>query len=455
MEMPRFSLVVWLRDTKEMFFRDFLESMVSQNYDAWELYVMDANDGHGFGTIMSEFFPEDDRVHYRQLKNKKGKAYAYNIGLHFVLTNEARLPMSKQESGYLYFVGQHDRLSPDALSRMALSISEAESRPQVVYTDHDRLVGVDRMEPHFKPAFNKELLLHRNYIGAYFAVSCLLARKLGEFQESLTWAPAYDYLLRAMEAGASFERIPALLYHERQLPAPDKKAERMQQEQSLKEHMLVAQASLKRRGIAAEVTQAPDPSYWRIDYHGSDAYGHQREYMLLRDPGVRPMSRHNVERMYGYLRQKDVAVVGARFIKHGFLMEQCGYLYDSDGSIYPAFYDQKIYRPTYEQMASIPRDVSMVDFRYCMIDAKVYRKLQGLDATLSGREQMLDFCLRARVAGYRVVVEPAVLVRSPGKDDESTRSSHEVLLDKWQEVLAKGDPSYNPNLPMGLNNYRL
>ena len=90
-----------------------------------------------------------------------------------------------------------------------------------------------------------------------------------------------------------------------------------------------------------------------------------------------------------------------------------------------------------------------------MIDAKVYRKLQGLDATLSGREQMLDFCLRARAAGYRVVVEPAVLVRSPGKDDESTRSSHEVLLDKWQEVLAKGDPSYNPNLPMGLNNYRL
>lgn len=97
----------------------------------------------------------------------------------------------------------------------------------------------------------------------------------------------------------------------------------------------------------------------------------------------------------------------------------------------------------------------MVDFRYCMIDAKVYRKLGGLDPKLSGRDQMLDFCLRAKKAGYRTIVDPGIIVKSPGKQDESSQVSHEAMLDKWADLLAEGDPYYNPNLPMGLLNYRL
>lgn len=54
-------------------------------------------------------------------------------------------------------------------------------------------------------------------------------------------------------------------------------------------------------------------------------------------------------------------------------MENCGFLFDAQGDIYPAFYDTKIYQTTYDNLAGIPREVSMVDFRYCMIDAKVYR----------------------------------------------------------------------------------
>lgn len=67
-----------------------------------------------------------------------------------------------------------------------------------------------------------------------------------------------------------------------------------------------------------------------------------------------------------------------------------------------------------------------------MIDAKVYRKLGGLDPKLSGRDQMLDFCLRAKKAGYRTIVDPRIIVKSPGKQDESSRVSHEAMLEKWQ-----------------------
>ena len=77
--MPGISVIVWLHETKEAYFRDLLESLVSQTYDRWELYVLDQNPAYGFSSMVAEFFPEDDRAHYRQLKNSKGRAYAYNI----------------------------------------------------------------------------------------------------------------------------------------------------------------------------------------------------------------------------------------------------------------------------------------------------------------------------------------------------------------------------------------
>ena len=136
-------------------------------------------------------------------------------------------------------------------------------------------------------------------------------------------------------------------------------------------------------------------------------------------------------------------------------MENCGFLFDAQGDIYPAFYDTKIYQTTYDNLAGIPREVSMVDFPYCKIDSKVYRKLGGLDPKHSGRDQILDFCLRAKKAGYRTIVDPRIIVKSPGKQDESSRVSHEAMLEKWADLLAEGDPYYNPNLTMGLLNYRL
>lgn len=452
METPKFSVVVWTRDTNEVYFRDFIESMVSQTYDAWELYVMDEGNSNRIATIVAEFFPADDRIHYRQLKTNKGKAYAYNMGFHFVLVNAAKKGIESQEKGYIVIADQHDRLSSNTLSAMAESASDM---PDVIYTDHDELVGADRMAPCFKPSLNKELFMHRNYIGEFFAISHGAARRIGEFQEKLSYASVYDYLLRAVELELKFVRIPLLLYHRRVLPVSDKKAYRKWMEKQRTEHMLVVQASMKRRGIAAAVEKGPDDSYWNVTYDGTDALSHEKEYMILRSKDVKPLTRNNIERMYGYLRQKDVAVVGARFIKRGFSIENCGYIYDENGMSYPAFYDRKIYRPTYEQIASIPRDVSMVDADYCMIDAKVYRKLGGFDPSFSGRDVMLDFCLRVQQAGLRVIVDPAIIARSNPRQIESSESSNERLLEKWGEVLKKGDPLYNPNMMMGLENYQL
>lgn len=460
MEMPGISVIVWLHETKEAYFRDLLESLVSQTYDRWELYVLDQNPAYGFSSMVAEFFPEDDRAHYRQLKNSKGRAYAYNIGSHYVMADFGKKGRDL-EGNYIFFVGQHDRLQPDALLQIAGAynrfMQKQEKAPDLIYMDHDMLVGQNRMEPHFKPELNLELLRHCNYIGQHFLVSCSAAYALGEFRQQLSYACVYEYLLRLVEMGGASLRIPMLLYHERMREKLLRKEEKVWQKRFAAEHILAVEASLRRQGILLDgsITPAAGGAWWQIPYDGKGVATHQRDYMFLHEPSVRALTRSNLQKMYGHLCRKDVAVVGVRFLKGGFAMENCGFLFDAQGDVYPAFYDTKIYQTTYDNLAGIPREVSMVDFRYCMIDAKVYRKLGGLDPKLSGRDQMLDFCLRAKKAGYRTIVDPGIIVKSPGKQDESSQVSHEAMLDKWADLLAEGDPYYNPNLPMGLLNYRL
>ena len=48
MEMPGISVVIWLHDTREAYFRDLLESLVSQTYHRWELHGIC---GYGIGVF--------------------------------------------------------------------------------------------------------------------------------------------------------------------------------------------------------------------------------------------------------------------------------------------------------------------------------------------------------------------------------------------------------------------
>ncbi len=465
MDKPKFSMIVRLQDTEGSFFRDLLESIAAQAYDAWELYVMDHGGGDGERTV-AEFFPSDDRVHFRKLQKENATAYAFNIGFHFVLTEAARHGVGSglaggREPWYLLFLEQHGRLGDRALEIMAEKIAEEQknrgSAPDVVYFDHDELVGTDRMSPHFKPDLNRELLLQTDYIGGCFAVSVDAVRRLGELQEKLTEAALYDYLLRAVGEGMSFLHIPALLWHRRVLPARGRREEKNGKKKRGAEYALAAEAFLQKQQLQADVAPSADGTYWTVHYDGSDAFSFhaQKEYMFLHDPGVRPLTRHHIEEMYGYLRQKDVAVVGARILKGTFTVENCGYIFDAQGNTYPAFYGQKSHRPTYDRMGELAREVSAVDFGYCMIDAKVYRRLQGFDTRLTGRDLMLDFCLRARGIGCRIIVDPAVMARRVAGQPQSTEGSRMILLEKHGDVLASGDPMYNANLPCDLDNYQI
>ncbi len=459
MNMPKFSLVLVTSNTTLVFFRDFMESMVAQVYDNWEMYILDDNMHQEIPRILGEFFPEDNRVHYRQLKNHKGQAYALNIGLHFISRNmQLQQEQSVMENpGYLVFANQHDRLCANTLFALAEHFMQ-HPESQLVYTDQDELHGLELVAPDYKPDFNKELLLRKNYIGSFVAISTSLMNQVGAFRERLEYAYLYDYLLRCMECNASIAHLPSILYHQRVMAPEDKKTQRRQEWTSYQEHMAAAQTYYIRNNLPPQIEPEQGHNFWRVRYpvkdHSPESYAkNKKNYMLLRDKDVRVYTRNAPEMMYGILQQPDVAVVGVRFLGNGLMLANCGYIYDKSGMIYPALYGRKIYQDTYQDRGQIPQDVSMVDFGFCMLNKRIYKKLSGFDTSLSGRELMLDYCLRAREAGYRIVVEPGIIARRKGGHPESSQESNENFVAKWQETLELGDPCYNPNLMMGLENY--
>ena len=439
-----FSLVVWTNETDMDNFKDCLESIDEQEYREFELYILDNNPSNNIEVTIKEFFPDIvDKVHYRRLKKNNGAAYAYNVGLHFA------------EGNYVVFFGQHDRLSGNTLSALNEKIEALENKDCIVYADHDELVGLDRKNPHFKSDFNKELFLQTDYIGDFVCISKSLSSRLGEFNEKAKTSYLYEYILRAAFKNEPIVHVPSLIYHKRTSDRAMNKEERKAAEYYCKEHMALAISYLGQEEVFCDGRIDASLKKWHLNYDDSTFRRFSSNYMFLRDENVKLYTRNNVKKMYAYLCQPDVAVVGVRFIDRGFKVDNVGYIFDTDGAWYPAFHGQSLFRDTYDGIGSMPRDVSVVDCGCCLIDAKVYRMLHGFDTRLTGQDAMFDFCLRARKRGFRVIVLPRVVARWKDRTVETPTDNHQLLMEKHGDYIQKGDEFYNKNLPIGMENYIL
>ena len=477
MKMTSFTIVVVCSNTREVFFRDFLESVVAQTYDNWEMYILDDDVSSENERITKEFFPEDTRVHYRKLKKHSGKAYGTNIGFHFA------------EGDYVVVTDCHNRLDVNCLYHIAEYILDVDSA-DIIYSDHIDLEGIEKTKIHVKQDFNKELFLRNNYIGDMVVLNRDVIRKVGQVQQVLKEAYMYEYLIRCMERKFKFSHIPKFLYYKRIMSTALYREELIDgipsvgepQEGTIvgiirsifpnfmkntvtgedidvrdiiyKESMASVKAYLTRCGINSKLDFDPNKRFWKIEYDGSGAEYKTKEYILLKGENVKVSGRHYLDKMYGYIKQGDVAVVGVRFAKPFWTTENCGYIYDTEGNVYPAFYNTRLKDAGYDNIQLIPREISMVDADFCMISAKAYKLLGGFDKTLKGRDIMLDFCIRARKRGYRTIIEPSIIAKKNVNEVISEEGSHNRLIDKLGEDIIKGDPYYSPNLAMGLENHK-
>jgi len=158
-------------------------------------------------------------------------------------------------------------------------------------------------------------------------------------------------------------------------------------------------------------------------------------------------------------QRAEVGVVGARLWYADDTIQHAGVIVGPGGVAGHAHLLRPGDDPGYFARIRLPQDLSAVTFACAMTRRDVFRELGGLnDDELKVAFNDIDYCLRAREAGYLVVYTPYALLhhfesKSRGYEDtpeKQQRFSGEIryMQARHKQLLAQGDPYYNPNLSL-------
>jgi GT2 family glycosyltransferase len=180
------------------------------------------------------------------------------------------------------------------------------------------------------------------------------------------------------------------------------------------------------------------------------------EVVCLLNNDTEVISSDWLEEMVGHLLQPKVGVVGAKLYFPNGQVQHGGDLVGVGGVANHAHAFLQHNDPGYCNRAMVAQELSAVTGACLATWKDIYQQLDGLDEeNLKVAFNDVDYCLRVREAGYRVVWTPhAELYHhesvSRGKDigpEKKRRAEREVayMRKRWKHVMFR-DPYYNPNL---------
>ncbi len=211
---PLVSIVVPAYETKELFLRQLMESVMEQTYGSWELVIADASTTDCVKVVVDE---------YRKILDTEQKCKKAIISYH-KLTNNAGISENTNvgilaaKGDYIALLDHDDLLTRDALSLMVEKLQgekiQADAKITAVYSDEDKCdTELTRFyEPNLKPDFNLDLLLSNNYICHFLMVEADTMKRL-LLRGAYDGAQDYDLILRLAEEPGAFLHVPQVLYH--------------------------------------------------------------------------------------------------------------------------------------------------------------------------------------------------------------------------------------------------
>ncbi|MDR2929421.1 MAG: glycosyltransferase [Propionibacteriaceae bacterium] len=238
---PLISIVTPVYNVEERYFQAFLTSIKNQYYTNWELCLADdASTEPHVRPMLLAAMATDPRIKVTFRETNGHISEATNSALDLV------------SGAFVAFVDNDDELAPHALYENVAAIN-ADPGIDFLYSDEDKMTEAGkRVEPFFKPNWNRELLFGHNYITHLVVVRRDLLERTGRLRSQFNGAQDYDFVLRATAAANTIHHIPAILYHWKMLSTstanePEKKLYAFEAgREALTE-------ALARRGVNAEV----------------------------------------------------------------------------------------------------------------------------------------------------------------------------------------------------------
>lgn len=455
---PVISIIVPIYKTPESFLRAMIESVLSQTYRYIELCIADGSGSEYTGTqeIVDSYKKLDGRIKYVKL--------AENLGISGN-TNEA-LKLAKGH--YIGLLDHDDFLAINAVFEVVKLINK--EKPDAIYTDEDKTTtdGERFFEPHFKPDFDLDLLRSNNYICHFFVVRKEIADRTQGFRSEFDGSQDYDFIFRCLELSKVIRHIPKILYHWRihSNSVADNPASKMYAydagRRAIEEH-------LNRLHIDAEVSNSVNLGYYRVKYmmqeeplvsivirdmnqpanyskavktisentdysnyeiiKEAQLYRAKGEFIVFYNAELVPLHKDWLMELTSHCMRREVGIVGGKIYKGNEIYE-AGILINennetkkllwagkhaltkegyANGEVIrktPMFAKLARWNQGYFCKAIIQQQTDAVSSLCLMMKKSVYFENGGFNRALEKGFVSIDFCLKTRKSGLKIVFDP-------------------------------------------------
>ena len=184
------------------------------------------------------------------------------------------------------------------------------------------------------------------------------------------------------------------------------------------------------------------------------------EYVLLLNNDTQVITPNWIEELLMYALRDDVGVVGAKLYYDDRTIQHAGIVIGLGAHRTAGHTHYRIPEANVGYMGKLcyAQNVTAVTGACMLVKKALYEQLGGLDEEFAVALNDVDFCLKVREAGYLNIFTPFAELyhfesKSRGSDKDDGRAiryqqESDRFKVKWEKVLEKGDPYYNPNFSL-------
>lgn len=176
------------------------------------------------------------------------------------------------------------------------------------------------------------------------------------------------------------------------------------------------------------------------------------EQLLLLNDDMEVITPNWIERMVMYAQHSGIGAVGARLLWEDGRLQHAGVLFENGGLPGHIYYGYCGDFKGYSNNARLAQNYLAVTGACMMTPAAAFDVVGGFSTAFPLSYNDMDYCLKLRDAGLRVVYDPDTVLyhfESSSRSSEVEDWEKEMLIARWLPTIAV-DPSTHPNLRHGL-----
>jgi GT2 family glycosyltransferase len=174
----------------------------------------------------------------------------------------------------------------------------------------------------------------------------------------------------------------------------------------------------------------------------NDAREASGTYLVFLHSDVQPQTPEWLTTLLAVAQRPEVGVVGAKLVYPNGAIQHSGIVTGMPGGAGNP--GRGLYQSDYWRWLDYTRNVTAVSSACLVTRKQVFESVGGFDAAFQSDLAAVDYCLRARQAGFEVILEQrASMVHEDRDGTQPATAEQELFRTKWAAILAQADPYYH------------